>query len=688
MNIQNNKQLILFNLGLIFVFFLFCSPASATVLEQSVKNIDVSVINQTSSLSVDGLELILRAGDFKTSSSVTLTALDEPVTPPTGAKLVSKMFQVDFSSAPKADYVVSLKNLNTSSSLKRIFFYDKTLATWRELPSTVNYTAQTVSTRLAFPFVRLAIFEFPRILSSGEASWYSYKGGLFAASPDYPMGTKLLVTSLNDASKNVIVTVNDYGPNRIIHPQRVIDLDKVAFAAIADVGDGITRVRIEPVNSISLELVAPIIISTPVVITTPTQVIDISSDLSKKIVTANNPAFDANSGELWQNNKTGGVYFVTSAGKQALTDRIYLSTFFKNKKIISKTPTALEVPKLLEPLRFGNGSLLMTSSSKAVYLIYNNQRKAFLSGITFEQLGYAWADVITVPSTLLNKYAEGSAIGHLVNQVIQINKAKIPTPVTEWLKPISSKSAIVLDASTGNVLYSKNSDEQLPIASLSKLVAMQVYLDTNPDFKQEVTYKVADENYNYQYANKNLIARLHVNDGETMLVRDLFYSALLGSANNAVESLVRLSGLTRPDFIAKMNYFAQNNGATHTKFIEPTGLSPENVSTASEFALLANKIFQDPTIVTVSQKKEFSFTTVNTKQYHYLKNSNSLIFTSDLNINGSKTGYLDEALYCLITRAQDVQGRSVLAITFGTPTRTASFSETKNLIYYGFSKLD
>jgi D-alanyl-D-alanine carboxypeptidase (penicillin-binding protein 5/6) len=84
--------------------------------------------------------------------------------------------------------------------------------------------------------------------------------------------------------------------------------------------------------------------------------------------------------------------------------------------------------------------------------------------------------------------------------------------------------------------------------------------------------------YNHLYVTPGQEARLRVKDGETMTINDLLYSALVGSANNAVESLVRVSGLSRDQFVERMNSQAKTWGATNTKFIEPSGLAPENVS--------------------------------------------------------------------------------------------------------------
>ncbi len=86
------------------------------------------------------------------------------------------------------------------------------------------------------------------IMHAGLATWYRYKGGLFAASPDVPKGTKLKVAREDDPSRFVVVTVNDWGPDRSKYPDRVIDLDRVAFKKIGNTRGGVLAVTVEVIE--------------------------------------------------------------------------------------------------------------------------------------------------------------------------------------------------------------------------------------------------------------------------------------------------------------------------------------------------------------------------------------------------------------------------------------------------------
>lgn len=89
----------------------------------------------------------------------------------------------------------------------------------------------------------------PRGMRSGTATWYRHKGCNCAASPDFPKGTKLKVSLKDDPAKSVVVTVNDWGPDRGLFPSRVIDLDSVAFKRLAPLSRGKVQVSVEPLGA-------------------------------------------------------------------------------------------------------------------------------------------------------------------------------------------------------------------------------------------------------------------------------------------------------------------------------------------------------------------------------------------------------------------------------------------------------
>ena len=168
---------------------------------------------------------------------------------PNGYSFASKIMEFDIKSKDKYDpskpFWLQVKYNQNSLYEKSIFYFDQGKSTWIKIPSKVNTETGYVRAAFHLPFAKLAVLENSGVMSTGTASWYAYKGCDCAASPDYPKGTELLVTN-TDNGKQVVVTVNDWGPERDIFPNRVIDLDVVAFSKIADKRMGLCQVEVVP----------------------------------------------------------------------------------------------------------------------------------------------------------------------------------------------------------------------------------------------------------------------------------------------------------------------------------------------------------------------------------------------------------------------------------------------------------
>ena len=120
-------------------------------------------------------------------------------------------------------------------------------------------------------------------------------------------------------------------------------------------------------------------------------------------------------GALLQNTANGGIYWVYEGKKAPLLDKIFLETKFKNQPIIPTTPEELENYIKISPVQFENGELLTPENSPAVYLIANGKKRPFVSGNIFLELGYKWANIITVPSKITDFYPDGEAIKNQLN---------------------------------------------------------------------------------------------------------------------------------------------------------------------------------------------------------------------------------------------------------------------------------
>jgi len=166
---------------------------------------------------------------------------------PADKKLISPIYYFYIDAAtnefPKLDLPIDIKYFTDAHNTKDIYYWDNVAKIWYPSPSLTRVNEGVVRTQTHQREMILAVFE-SDIMEQGSASWYRYKNGDFAASPDYEKGTKLKVTNIVNG-KSVIVTVNDYGPDRSIHPERVIDLDRVAFQKIASPSLGVVDVIVE-----------------------------------------------------------------------------------------------------------------------------------------------------------------------------------------------------------------------------------------------------------------------------------------------------------------------------------------------------------------------------------------------------------------------------------------------------------
>ncbi len=255
------------------------------------------------------------------------------------------------------------------------------------------------------------------------------------------------------------------------------------------------------------------------------------------------------------------------------------------------------------------------------------------------------------------------------------DKPKIPEKTEESLGlEISAKSAIVIDEDSGAILFEKNSQEILPIASLTKLVTIDTVLEEGVDLYQEF----------------NLIPSDFVEDPglklsfqDRVVVRDLLYASLVSSANNAAEAVSRTTGLSRGEFIERMNEKVKMMGLENTHFEDVTGLSAKNVSTAREFIKLAQEAFNNPEIQRATLIKKHIFKIVNSDREYAVNNTNKLL-GSYLNIEAGKTGFTQEAGNCLALKVRNDNGKSILILVLGATTSENRFQEAKGLATWTF----
>lgn len=259
----------------------------------------------------------------------------------------------------------------------------------------------------------------------------------------------------------------------------------------------------------------------------------------------------------------------------------------------------------------------------------------------------------------------------------------MPSVYAEDLKLAeNAKSAILIEASTGKVLFEKNADERLVPASMTKMMSMLVIIEAieRGDLKWNQEIQVSEN------ASSMGGSQILLETGEKMKVRDLFKGVAVASGNDAVVALSEAVAGTEDAFVVKMNEKAKELGLKNTNFKNPHGLDTANhYSSARDMALIAKEL--------VKHKKVLEFTSIyedylreNTDRKIWLVNTNKLVRFYD-GVDGLKTGYTEGAGYCLTATAQR-NGMRVIAVVMGEADSKTRNKEVSEMLDYAFAQYE
>lgn len=217
---------------------------------------------------------------------------------------------------------------------------------------------------------------------------------------------------------------------------------------------------------------------------------------------------------------------------------------------------------------------------------------------------------------------------------------------------LHSSVALVVDQDTHEILYRKNDHAVLPIASLTKLMTGLVISEANLSMSERLTITQADVD-----TEKGSSSRLAV--GTELSRGEMLHLALMSSENRAAHALGRTFPGGLSEFVARMNNRAQSLGMVDTRYVEPTGLSSRNQSSANDLAVLVAAAYKEPVLreLSTSPSREIAVGR-RTLQYN---NTNRLVKNPQWDIGLQKTGYISEAGQCLVMQAQ-VAGRKLIMV--------------------------
>jgi D-alanyl-D-alanine endopeptidase (penicillin-binding protein 7) len=257
--------------------------------------------------------------------------------------------------------------------------------------------------------------------------------------------------------------------------------------------------------------------------------------------------------------------------------------------------------------------------------------------------------------------------------------AQADAPDPDKLK-LASANALILDAGAGVPLYSKAANEVSPIASLTKLMTAMVALDAGQPLDELIAVDMGDIDF-----LKGSRSRLHM--GAQLPRREMLRLALMSSENRAASSLARHYPGGTDAFVAAMNAKARALGLARTRFEDPTGLSPRNVSTANDLAVLVRAAADYPLIREYSTTPSAYVEVDPAGRVLGFNNSNRLVASSNWEILLQKTGYIREAGRCLVMFAT-IASRPVVIVlldSIGKYTRLGDAERVKYWIETGNS---
>lgn len=239
---------------------------------------------------------------------------------------------------------------------------------------------------------------------------------------------------------------------------------------------------------------------------------------------------------------------------------------------------------------------------------------------------------------------------------------------------VGAKSILVRDLNTDKILFSKNKDDVRQIASITKLMSAIVIKNLDVDSEKLVEITTSD--------NIGDFSKTKILPGDKVKFKDLLSASLIVSSNSGVLCAIKNAGISEEDFVKKMNQKAKDLGLKYTYFEDATGLSNKNVSTADEILKITKLAFTYEDIKLETAQKKYLFKTESGREIE-VSNTNELI-GSYLNINAGKTGYTEEAGYCLVSEVEYDNKGPILVVVLGSDSHFERFSDLKDVSTWVF----
>ncbi len=245
---------------------------------------------------------------------------------------------------------------------------------------------------------------------------------------------------------------------------------------------------------------------------------------------------------------------------------------------------------------------------------------------------------------------------------------------------LKAKASLLMEVSTGRILLEKNMHEKLPLASITKVMSMLLFMEAIDSGKLSLDDIVVAS----EHAASMGGSQAYIAPGEQFTVRDALKAVAIHSSNDVTVALAEKIAGSEEVFVARMNQKAKELGMKNTNFLDCTGLDeiefPDHYSSAYDIAIMSRElILKHPSILEytgtfIDKFRDGKFDLVNTNKLVHFYNG----------CDGLKTGYTSKAGYCLAATAER-DGMRLISVILGGPDTNTRFAETRKLLDYGFA---
>jgi len=273
-----------------------------------------------------------------------------------------------------------------------------------------------------------------------------------------------------------------------------------------------------------------------------------------------------------------------------------------------------------------------------------------------------------------NRYIAFVLLVIMLLSVLPANKAS----AAEFADTVDAKSAILMEASSGMVLYEQNADQALPPASVTKIMTLLIVMEAidNGNITMSDMVTVSEN------AASMGGSQVYLESGEQMSVEDMIKSVVVSSANDAAVALAEHIAGSEASFVSLMNQKAKELGMKNSNFVNTNGLDDnvtDHLISARDIAIMSRELLKhekilDYTTIWQDSIRDGAFT---------LSNTNRLIRFYE-GANGLKTGSTSKAKFCISATAKRAE-MQLICVIMGAPTRDIRNAEAKKLLDYGFA---